>query len=213
MVISIHWMLITWFLHQEIAGGAKTTPPLRMVVRHIQAAPVAASPPQPPPAAATAAVEASEPSPRKPDKPNKPRKRTTPNKSTTVIAAATPAIAAIATPELVTPALAISSTAASEVMTEPLFEEASYHADYLNNPPPSYPLLARRRREQGTVRLSVQVSAAGSVTALSISQSSGYQRLDAAALEAVKKWQFIAAKRNGIAIDSTVSIPLEFRLD
>jgi periplasmic protein TonB len=87
------------------------------------------------------------------------------------------------------------------------------HADYGASPPPAYPVRARRRGEQGTVMLRVLVGADGAVLRAELAQSSGYRRLDAAALEAVRKrWRFIAARRAGEAVESWVLVPIRFTL-
>jgi periplasmic protein TonB len=91
--------------------------------------------------------------------------------------------------------------------------EAVAHADYGANPPPAYPLRARLRGEQGTVTLRVLVGADGAVLRAEVAQSSGYRRLDDAALEAVRKrWRFVAARRGGLAVQSWVLVPIRFTL-
>jgi protein TonB len=87
------------------------------------------------------------------------------------------------------------------------------HADYGASPAPDYPVRARRLGEQGTVMLRVLVAADGSVLRAEVAQSSGYQRLDDAALEAVgKRWRFVAARRDGQAVESWVLVPIRFTL-
>ncbi len=87
------------------------------------------------------------------------------------------------------------------------------HADYGASPAPAYPVRARRRGEQGTVMLRVLVGSDGAVLRAEVAQSSGYQRLDDAALEAVRKrWRFVAARRGGQAVQSWVLVPIRFTL-
>jgi TonB family protein len=83
---------------------------------------------------------------------------------------------------------------------------------YGTNPKPLYPELARRQGYEGTVRLSVEVLASGSVGEISIKKSSGYEVLDQSALMTVKKWRFTPARFAGIPIRSTVVVPITFRL-
>ena len=45
---------------------------------------------------------------------------------------------------------------------------------------------------------------------LDLAQSSGNRDLDRAALEAVRRWRFQPAQRNGQPVSATVIIPLEF---
>ena len=63
-----------------------------------------------------------------------------------------------------------------------------------SRPAPGYPLESMRAWEQGTVVLLIEVDATGKVMAASIRESSGYRRLDAAAVAAVKQtWYFGSA--------------------
>lgn len=89
---------------------------------------------------------------------------------------------------------------------------ARYDADYLNNPPPVYPPLARRLGEEGKVLLRVQVSPEGLPLAVEIHQSSGHPRLDEAARKAAGRWRFVPARQGNNAITSWVEIPVQFSL-
>jgi protein TonB len=87
------------------------------------------------------------------------------------------------------------------------------HADYARNPPPVYPASARRRAQQGTVTVKVLVGADGSVERAEISDSSGFDSLDDAALETVRsRWRFVPARHGGIAVESWVLVPIRFAL-
>jgi protein TonB len=90
--------------------------------------------------------------------------------------------------------------------------EPRYEADYLQNAKPSYPSLSRRLREQGTVLLRVLVSAGGEPKQIQLLKSSGYPRLDDAALRAVEDWRFVPAKRGHEPLEAWVQIPLQFSL-
>jgi protein TonB len=83
-------------------------------------------------------------------------------------------------------------------------------ADYLDSPPPAYPAASRRRGEQGRVMVSVLVSAEGLVKDAFVATSSGFPRLDEAALVAVRRWKFVPARRGGVAIDRRHLIPMNF---
>lgn len=74
---------------------------------------------------------------------------------------------------------------------------------------PSYPLESRRAREQGTVVLSVVLGTDGRVATLSITRSSGFGRLDRAALNAVRRWRWAPLIRNGspASVQGLVTIP------
>jgi len=90
--------------------------------------------------------------------------------------------------------------------------EPDYKASYLNNPPPSYPMVARRMGLQGRVVLNVEVLASGVCGEINIHKSSGYTMLDNAALQTVKSWRFMPARQGGHAVDKWFMIPIQFSL-
>jgi len=65
---------------------------------------------------------------------------------------------------------------------------------------------------QGKVFLSVLVGIEGRAIEVKIANSSGYSILDNSALSAVRKWQFVPAKKNGEAVSATVIVPVEFKI-
>lgn len=84
---------------------------------------------------------------------------------------------------------------------------------YLRNPKPPYPKAARRRRLEGLVLLQVLVGPEGYALKVAVHRTSGYGLLDRTALETVRQWQFIPAKRNGLAVPLDVLVPVRFALD
>jgi periplasmic protein TonB len=78
---------------------------------------------------------------------------------------------------------------------------------------PVYPRISRRRGEEGTVVIAVTVLPDGRGANPRIRQSSGFSRLDNAALEAVRKTRFQPARRNGLAITSDFEQVFIFRLE
>jgi protein TonB len=88
-----------------------------------------------------------------------------------------------------------------------------YNAVYLHNPAPIYPPRARRDGTQGKVLLEVAVTADGQARAVEIKRSSGSSLLDDAAKEAVGRWRFVPAKLGEAAVDATVIVPVEFKLN
>lgn len=88
----------------------------------------------------------------------------------------------------------------------------SHHAAYLHNPKPQYPPISQQLEEQGTVHLLVTVNPRGQVSQVQIKHSSGYPRLDSAALQAVQQWQFIPAKQGDNPITATTIVPIVFKL-
>jgi len=78
--------------------------------------------------------------------------------------------------------------------------------------PPRYPLESRRRKEEGTVVLLLTVGPDGAVADIRVSRSSGFERLDKAALEAVRKWRWSPTLRNGVAVPVRGFVEIPFVL-
>lgn len=91
--------------------------------------------------------------------------------------------------------------------------EPSLNAAYLNNPSPEYPHQSKRRGIQGKVLLEVKVTADGKAKEVSIYSSSGSKLLDEAAQTAVRNWRFVPAHRGTEAVEATVLVPVEFKLN
>ena len=92
------------------------------------------------------------------------------------------------------------------------FHRPRFDAAYLSNPKPTYPMLSRRAGEEGRVMLRVMVEVSGTPSKVEIEKSSGFPRLDEAALDAVKRWKFVPARRGTEAIAESVVVPLSFKL-
>lgn len=99
-----------------------------------------------------------------------------------------------------------------EAVAEPVVEPPKFGAAYLNNPAPTYPPVSRRFGEQGRVLLRVLVSENGLAQSVQLDSSSGYEKLDRAAMEAVKKWSFIPARRSNQPVSAYVLVPIKFSL-
>lgn len=82
----------------------------------------------------------------------------------------------------------------------------------IHAPPPRYPHEARRKREEGTVFLELLLARDGTVADIRVARSSGYSRLDAAALEAVRRWRWSATLREGIPVQVTGQVEIPFIL-
>ncbi|MBL0252731.1 MAG: energy transducer TonB [Polaromonas sp.] len=89
----------------------------------------------------------------------------------------------------------------------------SSDADYLSNPKPTYPAMSKRLGEQGKVVVRVLIGADGLPQKSELRQSSGFDRLDDAALATVMKWRYVPGKRDGIAEAMWFNVPITFRLE
>jgi periplasmic protein TonB len=85
--------------------------------------------------------------------------------------------------------------------------------DDLHNSPPVYPDESRMAHEEGVVILHVEVTSAGEAASVGIKQSSGYFRLDQAALQAVKHWRFHPGLVAGLPVESETDVPVRFKLE
>lgn len=81
------------------------------------------------------------------------------------------------------------------------------------NPAPAYPVAALRNGDSGTVLVRVEVDASGVPAGVALVQRSGSRDLDRAAMEAVRKWRFQPAQRDGQAVPSSLVIPIDFKVD
>jgi len=72
---------------------------------------------------------------------------------------------------------------------------------------PIYPASAQRAGQEGTVLLSITVDANGQPLDVQVERSSGFDVLDAAAVQAVKKWRF-----NHSSTMVKVRVPITFKL-
>lgn len=148
------------------------------------------------------------PPPPKPPRPQKPVTRTPPP-PTPLLSVAPRAEAAaeafVAPPPPAEPLPAAPAAPALPALIPPVF-----NADYLDNPAPQYPPMSRRRGETGRVLLRVYVSADGLAERVELRASSGFERLDAAAREAVARWRFVPARRGDEKVAAWVLVPISF---
>ncbi len=79
-----------------------------------------------------------------------------------------------------------------------------------NNPAPPYPRNSRRLGEEGEVLLEVLILEDGTVGEIRVLKSSGYPRLDASALNAVKRWRYEPARLGGKPIAYRHVQPIQF---
>ncbi len=85
--------------------------------------------------------------------------------------------------------------------------------EMLDNRPPDYPHRAFVERWEGTVILRIHITAEGEVGNLEIVASTGHPILDAAAVQAVRSWRFVPARRFGYPIPKKMRLPVRFALD
>jgi protein TonB len=89
----------------------------------------------------------------------------------------------------------------------------SSDADYLQNPKPPYPPISKRLGEQGKVIVRVLIGADGQPQKSEIRQSSGFDRLDQAAVTTVMRWRYVPGKRGGVPEAMWFNVPINFVLE
>ncbi|NMG36238.1 TonB family protein [Azoarcus sp. TTM-91] len=196
--------------------GAKVTIPPQITPIQVAFIPLEA-PPQPEPAPPAPPVKVEKPTPPKPVPPKvepKPRPKPVAREPEPTTTSESAISAEKHEPTPPAPPQAPPAPPAPPAPTPPApVTAARFDADYLNNPAPSYPPLSRRMREEGRVMLRVLVSPEGLPAKIELSKSSGSERLDNAARDAVTRWRFVAAKQGDQPIEAWVLVPIVFNLE
>lgn len=168
-----------------------------------------------------APVPAPEPSPQPPPRPT-PK---TPPRAPVIAAVPTPAPAPFVVEEaprepappapIEPPVVAVEVPAPPAPQSLPAAprELPASAIQYLEPPAPLYPRASRRLGESGLVVVRVFVDADGRPRQLQILQSSGFVRLDEAALEGVRQARFKPPTDNGRPTAGWARIPIPFELE
>lgn len=218
MVVTAHALAIGWAVHRAPSVPLQAIEPPRLTATLIAPAPREAlapaprpSPAEPPPKPQRPTSAPPKPTPAPTPKPPAPRP-------------AEPSAAAQPSESRPTPATAsapaIDPSAKTQAATSPQPAPASEavvppHADasHLGNPAPRYPALSRKLGEEGEVQLKLLVKSDGSVGEVQVRRSSGYERLDQAALRAAWHWRFVPARQGNTPIDYWYLQSVRFALD
>jgi protein TonB len=78
---------------------------------------------------------------------------------------------------------------------------------------PGYPRSARSEGREGVVTVRILIGINGKPASTTVTESSGFEDLDAAAVRAVMKWRFSPALKNGKPIESYHDVKLTFHLE
>jgi len=84
---------------------------------------------------------------------------------------------------------------------------------YLEPPAPDYPRQSRRNGEHGRVLVRVYIDVAGVPRNVQVGTSSGFARLDDAAVSAVQKARFKPYTENGQPTAGWTNVPIDFELE
>jgi protein TonB len=221
-VILVHAGLLAWALSASERTVVRRLETRAIAVRILSAAP-------PPVAAPPAVIQPVPPQPTVPAVRTKPPVHTRPatrtalpapiarpqSAATAPAAASTSALSPPAAPAAATPALSASSSTTAPAIERPTLAlsvpKSVAHVD-CNVAKPDYPELSKRRGENGTAIVSFVVGLSGRIENVRLQQSSGYPRLDEAALDAIHASACQPYKENGDAIRAAYSQPFVFGL-
>ncbi len=210
-----------WFFQQAKAEPLITPPEIPEMTVELTspappAPPVEEPPPPPPPPPEPETPEVDEDAVKEPPKPvekpkpiekPKPVVKPKPVQKPQPVKPAPPAPAAPAAPT------APTAPPAPAAAPGPVKETAAVSGlASLGNPPPEYPSLALRRSWEGTVVLRIKVLPNGRAGTVEVTKSSGKQALDDAAVEAVRNWKFVPAKRGDTPIEGFATQTIAFKL-
>jgi protein TonB len=118
------------------------------------------------------------------------------------------AVEAVAAPQPTSgPALASTAPLAAPAQTKTISG-----VQYLEAPQPVYPPLARRAAEEGKVTLRVLVNQQGRAEQVELRRSSGYDRLDESARQAVLKARFQPHLEDGVAVAVYALVSINFSI-
>ncbi|WP_158903128.1 energy transducer TonB [Burkholderia sp. L27(2015)] len=209
LVVLAHVLVLFVALHTRAPEVLKLEPPRSISVQLI-AAPTPPAPPPPQASPKPTPPVTPPPTPRPVVKPlPKPVKQST-RPTETPVAPPTPPSAPA------TPAVAAPPANPVPAMPQTLpADTAPKTVEHLSCaiPPPVYPALSRRNGDSGTVLVKIVIDTAGRIETANVARSSGFPRLDDAAVQAVLQSHCNAHVENGQGIRSAALVPFRFTLD
>jgi len=201
--VAALWALQSGLLRR----AAEVVVPVEILSEFIEPPKPKELPPPPPPPPAPKPQVAKTPPPPRPQAIREPKPTPAPNAPTGSIEPPPPPapLAPPAPPEPPAPPPAPPAP--------PSVQLPSTDADYLQNPKPVYPAMSKRLGEQGKTIVRVLIGTDGLPRQASIRQSSGYERLDEAARNAVMSWRYVPGKRNGVVEPMEFNVPINWVLN
>lgn len=104
----------------------------------------------------------------------------------------------------------VAATRPEQMQTGPVTLSSELSVSCPELSAPDYPALSRKLGEEGKLTLQVELDESGRISNTRIINSSGYSRLDNAALAAVKTWRCRPAVRNGQPVRAIALQPFNF---
>ncbi len=116
-------------------------------------------------------------------------------------------------PSVSSPALSLAPTSVIGTPAQLVTMSGELSVSCPERAPPEYPQLSMRMNEHGKAVLQVELGEDGRVTDAQVKISSGYRRLDVAALNSVRTWRCKPSTRNGVAVRAVALQPFSFILE
>ena len=135
---------------------------------------------------------------------------TAPEPASASLSAPTSAAGSATAPLLDLGSVSVASAAPNSTLA---VQMPSSNADYLQNPSPPYPASSRRLNEQGKTIVRVLIGPDGLPQRSEIAKTSGFRRLDEAAVTTVMRWRYIPGKRGGRPEAMWYDIPINWVLE
>jgi protein TonB len=82
----------------------------------------------------------------------------------------------------------------------------------IKTPPPAYPDEMKVHAVSGTVALSIVIDETGAVASSSVVKST-HPQFEGPALDAIKKWKFKPAQKDGTPVKMRLNVPIRFSAD
>ena len=203
--VAVLWALQSGLLRRAV----ETVVPAEILTRIIEIEPPKVAPPPPPPPPPPPKPALNTPKLPPPPLPVAIRDPVpAPNAPTGVVEPQPPA------PPIIAPVAPAPAPPAAPAAAR-LVEIAQGETEYVRPPRPVYPSLSKRNGESGVVIIAVYFSASGYPKRADVFKSSGFERLDRAAREAVMASQVTPFRRAGVNEDTQflLKAPINFVLE
>lgn len=208
--LALHGMLL-YVVASQFKKPVPQEKPLTVVVRMGKASPSSESP------RLTSGAQQAVTTP--PSKPKRLHKSTPPQSERGITTSEIPQSASPSLPDAPLPVIAAASeTRTSESSLTPpglgagvtVGAELAFFCPL--RPAPVYPQVSRKMGEEGTVILHVEWDQEGQITSSRVRTSSGFRRLDEAALAAIHNWRCNPAKQDGLPVRAMAVQAFRFQL-
>jgi len=205
LVLALHGGLLAWLWQQRLLP-----PPSRLATVMVEL--LRPAPPQAPPPPEPVPERERPPEPPKPVTLEPPRRKVQQARQLVAAGPARETDQVVTPPPPPEPEPPVVTPTPAALPAGPLRLAGDLALSCPQRTPPSYPQLSRRRGEEGTVVVQVELDEEGRVSEARVARGSGWERLDEAALAAVRQWRCQPARREGRTVRAVALQPFHFKL-